>query len=558
MVHPKSTSFSKLLPGLAFAALFALAGDAVAQWTADPATSVEVVDQPFSQTSTVATSDGADGVFVAWHGAGGGAPDSNIFLQRIDATGQRQWEPEGRTICAATGTQNFAVVTGDGAGGAFVGWRDARDGGVGYFVQRVDADGMALWEADGVEIVWDLPGGITSGDLVLVADGTGGVIAGWAQGFGGGTFQIRAQRFDAGGVPQWAAGDVLLCDQPNTRNQVRAVTDGAGGAILVWTDGRAVFNPKIYANRVSSTGAVLWATDGIAISFDGTDQRSPTLVSDDNGGAFAAWQDYRVAASLGINLYAQHLFPDGSLAWGADGADLCLAPNTQGGPDSCLGTDGLPIFAWADGRTGSDRAYAQKLALDGSSLWAPDGVELAPSTVTQNGVRIAPDAAAGAWILWQEDFDLRTQRVDAGGAPIGSVAGDLLSSALGWEYTIALVSTSDGFPIGVWSVSNDNAFADKVAAPLPAFVRGDANADGTADISDASFTLSYVVGIGPAPTCLDAADTNDSGAVDIADAVYQLAFLFVLGSPEPPAPFGSCGPDPTADPLGCSAYAPCP
>jgi len=92
------------------------------------------------------------------------------------------------------------------------------------------------------------------------------------------------------------------------------------------------------------------------------------------------------------------------------------------------------------------------------------------------------------------------------------------------------------------------------------FVRGDANADASFDISDPIMLLMYLFGGGPAPTCLDAADVNDSGVTDISDAMYFLAWMF-LGGPQPPAPFGSipdgCGVDPTHDLQSCERYDPC-
>jgi hypothetical protein len=102
--------------------------------------------------------------------------------------------------------------------------------------------------------------------------------------------------------------------------------------------------------------------------------------------------------------------------------------------------------------------------------------------------------------------------------------------------------------------------AGLTTAPVSAavFQRGDANADGTVNISDAITVLGFLfLGSPAALHCEDAADVDDSGALNITDPVYLLGFLF-LGGPAPPAPFGRCGPDPTADVLGCAAFPPCP
>lgn len=56
--------------------------------------------------------------------------------------------------------------------------------------------------------------------------------------------------------------------------------------------------------------------------------------------------------------------------------------------------------------------------------------------------------------------------------------------------------------------------------------RGDSNADGAIDISDAVYVLSYLFGGGPPPACMDAADANADGGVGLSDAVSILKFLF--------------------------------
>jgi hypothetical protein len=83
-----------------------------------------------------------------------------------------------------------------------------------------------------------------------------------------------------------------------------------------------------------------------------------------------------------------------------------------------------------------------------------------------------------------------------------------------------------------------------------AFLRGDANLDGSADLSDAVKTLLFLFS-GAEAGCRDAMDIDDSGAVTITDPIRLLDYLFSAG-PAPSSPFPTKGPDPTtADPLDC-------
>ena len=87
------------------------------------------------------------------------------------------------------------------------------------------------------------------------------------------------------------------------------------------------------------------------------------------------------------------------------------------------------------------------------------------------------------------------------------------------------------------------------------FERGDANADGTVDISDPIFILGALFGGNPGPDCDKSADVNDNGAIDVSDAVYLLHFL--AGSRAPPPPTIECGVDPTSDALTCAEFGAC-
>lgn len=89
------------------------------------------------------------------------------------------------------------------------------------------------------------------------------------------------------------------------------------------------------------------------------------------------------------------------------------------------------------------------------------------------------------------------------------------------------------------------------------FRRGDANADGTVDLSDAVRTFEWLfLGLAP-PDCLDAVDSNDDGKTDLSDGINTLLTLFRGADSIPyPGP-DSCGLDPGPESLGCRVYSPC-
>jgi pimeloyl-ACP methyl ester carboxylesterase len=190
-------------------------------------------------------------------------------------------------------------------------------------------------------------------------------------------------------------------------------------------------------------------------------------------------------------------------------------------------------------------------------------------TVIQYGGGVVPFPGGGA-------YPGAVETVEQWGFADGCSSGfvtlpslDLDAGIPGLETTVRQYA-SDCLPGGsgeLWTIVGGNhlpmfsaGFSPSVvefllAHPKPAlFRRGDDNGDGTIDIGDAVYGLSYLFTSGPS-TCLDAQDTNDDGVVDIGDSVYQFS-----GGSAPPPPFGTCGVDLTDDALGadCSDFSGCP
>jgi hypothetical protein len=96
----------------------------------------------------------------------------------------------------------------------------------------------------------------------IAADGQGGTIVAWFDNRSGND-DIYVQRISGKGQPLWSPNGVAVCTATGSQSYPYVVPDGAGGAILAWTDSRGA-NVDIYAQRVSASGVPLWTTDGVA------------------------------------------------------------------------------------------------------------------------------------------------------------------------------------------------------------------------------------------------------------------------------------------------------
>ena len=74
----------------------------------------------------------------------------------------------------------------------------------------------------------------------------------------------------------------------------------------------------------------------------------------------------------------------------------------------------------------------------------------------------------------------------------------------------------------------------------PAAIPGDADEDGTLNITDAVATLVFLFS-GGRTLCVEAANADGDDELNITDPIYVLSYLF-LGGPEPQAPYPECAP----------------
>ena len=246
-----------------------------------------------------------------------------ILLILIPLQLNAQWSSDptvNTAVCKQSDAQDGSCAVSDGQGGAIVAWLDNRDSKRRVYAQRLSADGIPQWTADGV-LICTQDGG--KQDLVIVSDGIGGAILAWQDYRNDPNFpvdpvgDIFGQRIDAAGNIKWVVQGEDICTAQGNQSFPAIVGDGSGGAIITWMDGRTG-NDHVYAQRMSAGGYIQWATDGVAICEQGNYLRYPDIASDGpGGGAIITWQDQRVFDFYDI--YAQRINAAGVVQWTKDG-----------------------------------------------------------------------------------------------------------------------------------------------------------------------------------------------------------------------------------------------
>ena len=276
-----------------------------------------------------------------------------IYVQKINASGVVQWSTGGVLLSAASTSAYSPQIAADGNGGAVVTWFDTRNGNYDVFAQAVNSSGVVQWTTGGVAV------GSGTGDQwnpAIVADGGGGSIITWHD-WRGGNADIYAQRLNASGAAQWTANGVAVCSTSADQVYPVLVSDGLGGAVIAWQDGRNG-DGDVYAQRLNSLGAAQWTANGVALCTVAGAQQTPIAIADGLGGAIVAWRDQR---AINVDLYAQRVNASGTTLWTTGGA----AVNTGFGDASapCMVTDGSggAILAWTDSRTNPTTVYMQRV-----------------------------------------------------------------------------------------------------------------------------------------------------------------------------------------------------
>ena len=415
-------------------------------------------DWPFNGRAIVSTTanigardvvaDGSGGYVVVWRDDRDG--NNNIFAQRVDGGGNAVWGYNGSTVCGAAGYQSDAVIVPDGAGGMIIVWLDARTGLEGVYAQRLNIDGTPLWTTDGVRVV------ATTDPYYVhaVSDGNGGAVVVWEV-FNSGNVDIYAQLIDGSGTAVWVS-NAVVSTAAFSQIYASVVTDGAGGVIVAWEDNRGT-DADVYAQRIDGIGSAQWLPDGEPVCTMTGLQNAIVIATDAAGGACVAWQDGR---GSNTDVYAQRVNSLGATMWMTDGVVVSAAPDEQWIPAIAPDGSGGAYIVWQDERTGTADVFAQRVNPGGASLWSIHGVPVSTAPGGRYYPVLVSDAVDGMIAAWSEqrgpDSDVYASRLDPEGTMLWDPDGVPVCSISVFNQSIeGLVPNGNGGAVVLFSDFRD-------------------------------------------------------------------------------------------------------
>ncbi|MBC8191675.1 MAG: T9SS type A sorting domain-containing protein [Candidatus Marinimicrobia bacterium] len=343
------------------------------EWSNDPGNPVNLGSG--IQPQIVSTSDG--GSYVAWLTSG----NFHIYLQRLDINGDPQWNPGGILVSDAPNSSWIAVyhmnLAVDGEDNAIISTVDTRTGNWEVYAYKIDPDGNAVWNENGLALSVNGRDNISPRLVVETSDNS--VIVTWSDDYS----SLRLQRISSDGQVLWGTSGInastfnasLMSPQP---------VQSSDGHILVQavkqTGSFPALSSQVIMQKYALDGTAQWSfwlplADPVGFPLGNWLQ---DIQPDLNGGAFSSWTEMTGQNQTGK---IQSVSDTGTLEWTSATEASTSASNFRVSPRLALANDSSGVYTvWGE----SDAAQinrgilVQRIDTTGTRMWGDGGLVVEP------------------------------------------------------------------------------------------------------------------------------------------------------------------------------------
>lgn len=278
----------------------------------------------------------------------------------------------------------------DGSGGIIVAYQINKGDDMTTYLQRLGADGTAQWDNPGIVLPKGGGGFAHTRNARLISDKQGNYIVIFYQSDG-----LWAQKLDSDGHFLWPDDGIRLTSDP--AYQIKAISDGTGGAIIMWADSDSWEGDNIFLQRVDDNGNLLWDAD-IPMAFG----RYGNIDSDSSGGTLMIWEENHT------NVFTQRFGASGEPLWG-EGLLLTDDVNQYSKFDIISDGNGGAVAVWEQ----NSHLYTQVIDATGEM-----DSERRATIASLYSPRIISDGSTGYLVFGTHSHAIYVLRLDAAGSVV--------------------------------------------------------------------------------------------------------------------------------------------
>ena len=421
---------------------------------ADASENIPIAIAPQGQLAPRGVSDGVGGIVVIWEDFRTGK-DWDVYAQRLNLDGIPLWTEGGVAICEKKRDQRWLRMVRNGDR-IIIAWTDQRaPGNWDVYAQSIDLSGNRLMSAGGAPVCTHPA---DQSDIEILSDGSGGAIIVWKdRRRDPDLHDLYVQRIDAAGQPMWALDGVAVFPSEALQSTPRLISGDADSFYVVWWEVIGYEQWDIMARRIGMDGKHLWQAPTVVSPMEGL-QGEPRAVGDGGGGLIIVWQIYE--NFINDDFYAQRIDPAGNKVWEADGVPICDAEGIQKNLTITSDGRGGVIAVWRDERDVFSDLYAQHIGADGAPRWKPNGIPLCAAGGYQDKpflIRSNKNEFFVAWLDFREDYGgenndaIYGQKINLEGKTLWTENGISLCTAVGVQQPPYVVASESGKLCVVWS-----------------------------------------------------------------------------------------------------------
>jgi hypothetical protein len=295
---------------------------------------------------------------------------------------------------------------------------------------------------------------------------------------------------------------------------------------VVWHD--EVIDNDIFGAWVDPSGTVL-NPGGMAISTSGGHQTYPRVCW---GGDkyFVIWNDDRLHPPYVIDIFGARVEPDGNVLE-SEGIRITAEYGYQW--YGAVASSGKQYFAfWTDIDGYYNDVYGARIDASGEVL---DSSAIPVCTLAiHQGVGDVCWDNTNYLVVWRDNRDGQYDIYGARITPSGEMLepeGFPVSNLSVPEVAPTLAHAKGKRNIVLYQRTEPEGLYGRIITDNDSYIEGDASGDGSVDIGDVVFLVSYLYRQGPPPGRVEAGDANGDCILNLGDVTYLINYLYKQGPP---------------------------